>query len=435
MTNSALKGLRRALMAGAPLILAACANLNTIERRTTLPGDDESGDAIAVHLDAKQRVLVSHASGIYCAEPKPDALAANSSGQGASASVAGKGSGAISLSATESAGSIGLRTQSIELQREIFYRLCEAYYNGALTEVQLATLFGRSQNLTAVVLAVEQLTGAVAANQVILAGSSGSSSLASLVSDQKALEAARENETRAKDRLDAAAKAKTDQDALLAEATAAAEGAEAALAAEKAKDEPDAAAVARLQADVDAKEKARRDAATKAEELGRAEAQAKLNHEDAIDVRQKIEASLDSATSSAASNATSSGQFSVIAPRRELSAEATKEIAESVEAMVLKALETDDTIPTCLGVLAWVAQEEQVYREAQEQIDQLSRRQAPQRRNLFGVAQPSGNEQSAAALQKVVDDLSAGPRARQRDTARAVCLEIITKHVSDEGDS
>ena len=161
MKKPALLG-RLAFAASAPLLISACANLNSIERRSHLPADGKD-EAIAVHLDAKQRVLVSHSSGVYCAEPNPDALSAASSGQGASASVPGTGAGALSLAAQESAASIGLRTQSIQLQREIFYRLCEAYYNGGLSSVQLATLLGRNQDLTAVVLAVEQLTGAVSA--------------------------------------------------------------------------------------------------------------------------------------------------------------------------------------------------------------------------------------------------------------------------------
>ena len=84
--------------------------------------------------------------------------------------------------------SIGLRTQSITLMRDALYRLCEAYYNGQLSKAQVMLLLSRSQDLTAAIVAVEQLTGAVVAQQAALSGSAGASSAAALVSNAKALE-------------------------------------------------------------------------------------------------------------------------------------------------------------------------------------------------------------------------------------------------------
>ena len=49
--------------------------------------------------------------------------------------------------------------------RDAFYRICEASNNGNLNDLEVATLLRRSQDLTAVVLAVEQLTRGVSNGQ------------------------------------------------------------------------------------------------------------------------------------------------------------------------------------------------------------------------------------------------------------------------------
>lgn len=411
MKKPALLG-RLAFAASAPLLISACANLNSIERRSYLPADGKD-EAIAVHLDAKQRVLVSHSSGVYCAEPNPDALSAASSGQGASASVPGTGAGALSLAAQESAASIGLRTQSIQLQREIFYRLCEAYYNGGLSSVQLATLLGRNQDLTAVVLAVEQLTGAVTANQVILTGSAGATSTASLVSNQKALEAARAAETQAKERLDEAEKGEAEKKEALVLADAELKEAEKALEDGEAADPaPKPSELEELRTAVTVKTAARDAAKGEAEKASALAKQARLNHEDTTKVRSTIEATLESAMASAAANATGSGQFAVPAPRNELSKEATEAIADSVEAMVTAVLNKNDIIPTCLGVLALSAEEEQA-------LDLI--------RRLSGET-PSRSEERRIA--NAAQTLSNQERQSARDKAREVCFKLIEREIA-----
>jgi hypothetical protein len=403
-------------VAGATLLISACANLNTIERRTTLPGDNGE-KAIAVHLDAKQRLVISHSSGIYCAEPNPDALSAASSGQSASASAAGKGSGALSLASQESAASIGLRTQSIQLQREVFYRLCEAYYNGGISQVQLGTLLSRSQDLTAVVLAVEQLTGAVTANQVILTGSAGSTSLASLVSNQKALEMARASEAGAKDRLDKANKAKEAQDAVVAGAKQDLDTAENALKTEKGKTPLNPAEVDRLTADRAEKSRVHEAAVSKAEAFGGEAEQAQLNYNDAKGMRETVEASADSAMAGAAANATGSGSFVVPSSRNALSAEATAAIAGAVQKMVVKALDQDGTIPTCLGVLAWASEEERAIAE----IRALA-------------ADSDSDKDTQTKLNAAAESLNENSRKDSRANAREVCLQIIVEHIQKKKD-
>lgn len=135
------------------LLSCSSANFRSIERNTALPGD-----GIAVHLDAAQRVLVA-SKGVYCAEPSPDAIKA------LAATIGLELKGMSDTDATKLTGSLqemiahtGVRTQSTTLMRDALYRICEAYHNGQLEEASVLHLLARSQDLTAVVLAIEQLT-------------------------------------------------------------------------------------------------------------------------------------------------------------------------------------------------------------------------------------------------------------------------------------
>ena len=146
-------------------------------------------------IDAKQRALVSvkrpliGADGEYvrdgkngivtavtfCAEPSPDALQATASalaGAGSLSKEAVQAAFNASFSGSESAASIGLRTQTIQLLRDAYYRLCEAYLNDGLDSIGYDVLQRRVQNQIIALLAVEQLTGAVVASQAALSTSS-----------------------------------------------------------------------------------------------------------------------------------------------------------------------------------------------------------------------------------------------------------------------
>lgn len=57
------------LLAGG--LLASCANLNTLNRSSSLPGGGKG-----IHLDIHQRMVMVGDEGVYCTEPSPDALAA-----------------------------------------------------------------------------------------------------------------------------------------------------------------------------------------------------------------------------------------------------------------------------------------------------------------------------------------------------------------------
>lgn len=189
-------------------MLSGCANITTLSRHTNLPGGGE-----AIHLDAQQRVVIAKApiyqvdanlnpvkdatgqsivieQGSVCAEPSPDALQAVSASLGLGAAAPSQGTASLSQALQQSTASIGLRTQSITMMRDAMYRVCEAYQNGAITKADVLQLTQRSQDVMLGVLAIEQLTGAVVARQVILKGGANATATANVNNTKAQLEAA-----------------------------------------------------------------------------------------------------------------------------------------------------------------------------------------------------------------------------------------------------
>lgn len=162
------------VMSIASLSIAGCANFNSIHRDLKV----DSGEGVLI--DVKQRaILVSKripstgvtpaiSQTIVCAEPSPDALSAYA----AELALQGNGSkgvgGALSGSTQEAAAFIGLRTQSIQLLRDLMYRNCEAYLNNAITSDDYALLMRRTQKYMVALLAIEQITGAIKSPAVTL---------------------------------------------------------------------------------------------------------------------------------------------------------------------------------------------------------------------------------------------------------------------------
>jgi hypothetical protein len=109
---------------------------------------------------------------INCAEPSPDALSALAASQGANLNTGKGASAAESFAIAEAAGSIGLRTQSIQLLRDSMFRVCESYQNNELSPFMVQLLHQRFQTTMVSVLAIEQLTGAMRAPAMVLGGSS-----------------------------------------------------------------------------------------------------------------------------------------------------------------------------------------------------------------------------------------------------------------------
>jgi hypothetical protein len=354
-----------AIIVAVSICFTACANILTIWRTTPMPAstlpvptstggfDVEKASGVAIHLDAQQRLVFVKPGGRYCAEPSPDALSAYASSLGLGVSAPSQGAASVANALQSSAGSIGLRTQSITLMREALYRMCEAYENGVIGPIQVSMLLGRSQDLTAVVLAVEQLTGAVAANQVTLGGTAGAGSSASLLSEQKLLEAAKKDEDEKKANLDAANKELEDAKKPISDKKAEVKTAEdaykKAIAPDSKVEKPE-------------QDKLKADFETKSDNLKQLEskvtaAEGKVNtnqqlYDSSKKIREAIEKNKDSALTSAAANTSGVGNFSnTLVQRKELSPEATNSIAESVRGMIESVLKKDYSRDSCMAFL------------------------------------------------------------------------------------
>lgn len=342
------------LLVGGLIGLAACANLNTIARTTKLGSGDNS--VSAVHLDIQQRLLIANKLGHYCSEPSPDALAAYAAAFGLGASSPASGAASAAASGQSSVASIGLRTQSITLMRDALFRMCEAYANGAVGPGQIASLLGRSQDLTAVVLAIEQLTGVVAANQAALTGTTAADSSASVMANQELLDTALADEQRKRERLEAA-------DARLAEATAARDdavtahrGAQTDRDAVNTATNPAATAERMQEAENEVafrmRERTRAQRAVETAETRRDSRQQALDN--AQRTREAVEANQDAAVAATSSATTSSSQFSTPVQRIQLDKAATEAIAKAAQAMVQTVLAKDYTEDACMAVITYL---------------------------------------------------------------------------------
>lgn len=350
----------RILLIALAITLTACANLQTIERRTSLPfsqiksSDSQNAsvvkgtDGVAIHLDAQQRLVMFHMNK-YCAEPSPDALAAYAASLGLGASTASKNAVSLAQGMQSSAGSIGLRTQSITLMRDALYRMCEAASNGSLNSIEIAKLLHQSQDLTAVILAVEQLTGAVAANQIILSGTTSSSATASLISNQQALDSVRKSEADKKKDFEDATTAKQ-----AAETVVTKKQAEQKTAEDRVKNPPPNttdSSNAEAKADFDKKQVELTQAENDQKNAKDQFDLRKKIYDDAVTLRQQVEVQKDSALANANAATSTSGQFSIPVQRVVLDKDATTAIANSVQGMVQSVLTKDYSSDACMSYL------------------------------------------------------------------------------------
>ena len=140
-------------------------------------------------VDAKQRFLISNVeqpvnSGTktdyemlrrFCAEPSPDVftvLGQAASAGGSFGKSANPGSMDIALNGAFSSSETGstiARTQTINMLKEMMYRTCERYMNGAINKDQFAVIAARDQRVMTSILAIEQLTGTVLPKPVVIA--------------------------------------------------------------------------------------------------------------------------------------------------------------------------------------------------------------------------------------------------------------------------
>ncbi len=134
-------------------------------------------------LDAKQRlVLVTDKGGIsgdqrvVCAEPSPDAVTSFASAVTASGGTPEIGA-SLGAGFSEAAASIGLRTQTIQLLRDGYYRLCESFMNGAISREQYNIALVNIDRVMGVLLVIDTVAGTPRPPAVAVSpGNPGSSS-------------------------------------------------------------------------------------------------------------------------------------------------------------------------------------------------------------------------------------------------------------------
>jgi hypothetical protein len=167
--------LRAAVIAGFAALAAGCAD-STIHTQSNIGGVD------TLALDAKQRMVfvghrqAGHGERVTCTEPMPDALVARAAVLSASGNATlangNSGGGNVAGGSAESAASIGFRNESVQMLRDGYYRLCEAYMNGALTKFQYQHMIMNADTFMAVISALQTLgNDPVAQNLALQAGS------------------------------------------------------------------------------------------------------------------------------------------------------------------------------------------------------------------------------------------------------------------------
>ena len=309
--------------------LSACANLSTVSRTTWL---GPPLDKRAIHLDAQQRLVLVRGEK-YCAEPSPDALASYAAALSLSVRKPGAGAASLAQSLQSNAASIGLRTQSITLMRDALYRVCEATANGTLGRVGAATALARSQDLTAVLLAVEQLTGVVAADQVILTSEAGAKASAALIETQKNLKAAEKAVNREQKELSKAEEQQTEAEAAVQQKQE---------TVEEAKVERDDAETAERQESTEEQ--------SKLEEAEEAVERQKDAHQEAEETRDIIR-DIHEEIQTQATTDSAGGFVSTPIQRNQLDATATTAIADAVTRMVTEVLDKNYTLESCTALI------------------------------------------------------------------------------------
>lgn len=138
----------------ASMMLAGCTS--------TIHTTSKLGNTDVLSLDAKQRVILNH-NGKICAEPSPDALVAQAAAVAAAANgVAPSGqqlNGKLAASLSESAASLAQRTQAIQLMRDGYYRICEAYLNGAIRPQEYRKIVNGIDEFMIALIGIEAIGG------------------------------------------------------------------------------------------------------------------------------------------------------------------------------------------------------------------------------------------------------------------------------------
>lgn len=388
-----------------------CAYLSTYKSTTDLPATKTVGaatmsHATAVHVDAKQRVILAK-PGFACAEPSPDALSAFASSMGLGIALPNQASASFAQALQESSASIGLRTQAITLMRDALYRICEASYNDRLNQPQIMSLLARTQDLTLAVLAVEQLTGAVSAQQVALGGSANAAASAALSTNQQLLQAAKETETSAKAKQTAAEEKEATKRTEVSTRAARIEEIQKLLNPPAGQPAQSAEKQAELKTELDEKQNAQKTAERELELLKQQALSVKEQATQATATREAIEKNFGVALTHAHAAASGFGQFSgQNQPTVKLNDESTKHVAKAVQAIVETVVNRTHVEEACLAIISsdWSGRIEQLRKDIQ----------------VLGV------DGVKSQKQKELDDSV---------TTQAFCMEVFAKIIAGKAQS
>ncbi len=193
-------------------LLTGCTlgNINSLYRSSTL----KHGDSHIV--DAKQRFVLTYpglvkynshgevirTQTISCAEPSPDVFSVFAASGEASVSKGGA-SGAGSFATTETGASLIERTTALQALRDAYFRLCEAYGNGMIDEIDF--MVGQRHNQTALMglLAIEEMNALAKRPAVVIGGSASATSASGIQEIAKAINAALEENAEYQEKTDA----------------------------------------------------------------------------------------------------------------------------------------------------------------------------------------------------------------------------------------
>lgn len=178
----AYRGWTAALMALAGLVLSGCGGAGTIYRKDTL------GDLQTLSVDARQRLAFvgdytdrhNRQLRALCLESSPEAAVAQAATLAASSerpllNAAGAPSGAAAKTSfagasAETLASLSLKTQTIQIFRDGYYRLCEGLLNGVITDVDYSYVLANLDSTMIALAAVDALGAPVNAAPAAIIG-------------------------------------------------------------------------------------------------------------------------------------------------------------------------------------------------------------------------------------------------------------------------
>jgi hypothetical protein len=149
---------------------------------TVIHQEANIGGIDTLSIDAKQRLMVvadrvsddgAAQKRVACTEPSPDALVAKAAAIAASANVltgtgSAQGGGEVGAGFSENAASIAFRDHTVQMLRDGYYRLCEAYMNGGLSETKYKLIVMNADTFMVVASALQTLGANPVAPAVVI---------------------------------------------------------------------------------------------------------------------------------------------------------------------------------------------------------------------------------------------------------------------------